>query len=81
LDEESLAVAFLVRVYRDFKQTMMKVDRWLAFTTIGFTHDIDQIPYELLFDAKKSRRSEFLATQDAIRESVEVTARIEVWMN
>jgi hypothetical protein len=52
-DEEQPAAAFLFKVYHDFKQTMIEVNIWGAFVTIGFTHDIEQSPYGLLFDEKK----------------------------
>jgi hypothetical protein len=41
LDEESRAAALLLKVYRDFKQTMVEVNAWEAFAAIEFTHDID----------------------------------------
>jgi hypothetical protein len=53
LDEESQVAAFLLKVCRDFKQTMVEVNKWRAFAVIGFTHNINQILYELLFDQEK----------------------------
>jgi hypothetical protein len=35
---------------------MVEVKTWSAFAAIGFTHDIDQIPYGLLFDEEKFRQ-------------------------
>jgi hypothetical protein len=36
---------------------MVEVNIWEAFEIIGFIHDIDQIPYVLLFDEEKFRQS------------------------
>jgi hypothetical protein len=57
LDEESQAAAFLLKVYRDFKQMIVEVNIWRAFAAIGFTCDINKIPYGLLFDEENFRRS------------------------
>jgi hypothetical protein len=56
-DEEQPAAAFLLKAYRDFKQTMIELNIWRAFAAIGFTHDIDQGPDGLLFDEQKLRQS------------------------
>jgi hypothetical protein len=32
---------------------MIEVNIWGAFAAIGFTHDIEQSPYGLLFDEEK----------------------------
>jgi hypothetical protein len=56
-DDEQPRVAFLLRVYRDFKQTVIEVNIWKAFEAIGITYDIEQIPYGLLFDEEKLRQS------------------------
>jgi hypothetical protein len=56
LDEESRAAAFLLKVYRDFKQTMVEVNIWGVFAVIGFVHDIDQIQYGLFSDEEKFRQ-------------------------
>jgi hypothetical protein len=55
-DEEQPAAAFLLKVYHDFKQTMIEVHIWGAFAAIGFSYDIAQNPYGLLFDEKKLRQ-------------------------
>jgi hypothetical protein len=57
LYEEQPATAFLRKVYHDFKQTMIEVNIWGAFTAIEFTHDIKQSPYGLLFDEEKLRQN------------------------
>jgi hypothetical protein len=54
LDEEQSAAAFLLKVCHNFKQTMIEVNIWKAFATIGFTHDIGQMSYGLLFDEENS---------------------------
>jgi hypothetical protein len=36
---------------------MVEVNIWGAFAAIGFTHDIEQNLYELLFDEEKFRQS------------------------
>jgi hypothetical protein len=41
LYEESRAAAFLLKVYRGFKQTIVEFNIWRAFTAIIFTRDID----------------------------------------
>jgi hypothetical protein len=57
LDEEQPAAAFLLKVYHDFKQTMIEINIWRAFPAIGFTHQIEQSPYESRFDEEKFRQS------------------------
>jgi hypothetical protein len=57
LDEEQSAAAFLLKVYHDFKKTMVELNIWEAFAAICFTHDIEQMPYGLLFDEQKFRQS------------------------
>jgi hypothetical protein len=55
-DEEQPAAAFLLKVYHDFKQAMIEIKIWTAFAAIGFTYDIEQSPYGLLFDEEKLRQ-------------------------
>jgi hypothetical protein len=57
LDEEQPAAAFIIKVYHDFKQTMVETNIWSTFAAIGFTHDIEQSPYGLLFDEEKFQQS------------------------
>jgi hypothetical protein len=47
LDEESIVTAFIIKVYHDFKETMVEINIWGAFSSIGLTHYIDQNPYGL----------------------------------
>jgi hypothetical protein len=37
-DEEQRAAAFIVKIYHDFKQTMVEINIWGAFSSIGLTH-------------------------------------------
>jgi hypothetical protein len=57
LKEEQMTAAFIIKVYHEFKQTMIEVNIQGAFRSIIFIHDIDQIPYGLLFDEEKFRQS------------------------
>jgi hypothetical protein len=50
LDETLPTAAFLIRVYHNFKQTVIEVNIWGAFAAIGFSYDITETPYRLLFD-------------------------------
>jgi hypothetical protein len=54
---ESGNVTFIIKLYHDFKQTMVEVNIWGAFSPIGFSYDITQNPYGLLFDEEKFRPS------------------------
>jgi hypothetical protein len=55
-NEESGTVAFIIELYHDFKQTMVKVNIRGAFSSIGFSYDIIQNPYGLLFNEEKFRQ-------------------------
>jgi hypothetical protein len=57
LDEERPAAAFLLKVSHDFKQTTIEINIWGAFTALGFTYDIKQNPYGVIFDEQKPRQS------------------------
>jgi hypothetical protein len=57
LGETLSAAAFLSRVYHDFKQTMIEVNIWGAFTAIGFSYDSMETPCRSLFDEEKLRQS------------------------
>jgi hypothetical protein len=57
LNEESETVAFILKLYHDFKQTIVEVNIWRAFSAIGFTHDMTQDPYGLFFDEEKFPQS------------------------
>jgi heptaprenylglyceryl phosphate synthase len=43
-DQEQSAAACLLKVYHDFKQTMIYVNISKTFAVIRFTHDIEQSP-------------------------------------
>jgi hypothetical protein len=65
LDETLSAAAFLIRVYHDFKQTLIEVNIWGPFAAIGFSYAITETPNRLLFDEQKLRRSRgFVALWD-----------------
>jgi hypothetical protein len=57
LDQAQSAAAFIIKVYHDFKQTMVKINIEGVFSSIGFIHDIDQNLHRLLFDEEKFRQS------------------------
>jgi hypothetical protein len=57
---------------------MMEVNGWGAFSTIRFSYDITQNPYELLFDEEKFRQSRgFLElwARDRLLESLSTRRR------
>jgi hypothetical protein len=56
-EKERPTVAILLRVHRDFKQTIIEVNIWKAFEVLGLTYDIEQIPCGLVFDEEKLRQS------------------------
>jgi hypothetical protein len=56
-NEESDTVAFIIKLYHDFKKLMMEVNIWGAFSAIGFSCDTTQNPYGLLFDEENFRQS------------------------
>jgi hypothetical protein len=56
-EEEQPTIAFLLKIYRDFKQTMIEANIWKAFEAIGLTYDIEETPCGLLFDEEKLRQS------------------------
>jgi hypothetical protein len=58
LDEEQPAAPFLIKVYHDYKQTMMEVKIWGAFAAIELTHDVIQNPYGSIFDEEKLRQGQ-----------------------
>jgi hypothetical protein len=44
-----------MKVYHDFKQTMVEPNIWEAFQAIGFEFDTEAEPYHLLFNEEKWR--------------------------
>jgi hypothetical protein len=54
-NEEADTAAFIIRLYHDFKQIMVEVNIWGAFSAIGFSYDISESPYRLLFGEEKFR--------------------------
>ena len=58
-EDERATVKFIMKVYHDFKQTMVEPNIWGAFRAIGFGFgfDTESEPYRLLFDGEKLRQS------------------------
>jgi hypothetical protein len=46
-----------MKVYHDFRQTMIWPNTWGAFRALGFEFDVRNVPYRLLFDEIKLRES------------------------
>jgi hypothetical protein len=57
LNEKSRTIAFILKLYLDFKQSMVELNISGAFSAIGLTHDLVQDPDGLLFDEEKFRQS------------------------
>jgi hypothetical protein len=59
-EDENEAVKFIMKLYRDFKQTMVEPNIWGAFRVIGFEFEFytEAEPYRLLFNKEKLRQSE-----------------------
>jgi hypothetical protein len=77
-NEEADTAAFIIRLYHDFKQTMVEVNMWGAFSAIEFSYDISESPYRLLFDEEKFRQSRGfmeLWAQDTPLESLSTRRR------
>jgi hypothetical protein len=58
LEDENETVRFIMKVYHDFKQTMVEPNTWGALQAIGFKFDTEAEPYRLLFNEEKLRQSE-----------------------
>jgi hypothetical protein len=58
-EDEKEAMKFIMKGYRDFKQTMVELNIWGAFRAIGFEFEFDTEaePYRLLFNEEKLRQS------------------------
>jgi hypothetical protein len=56
-DDDAATVKFIMKVYRDFKKTMVEPNIWAAFQTIGFEYDTGAEPDRLLFNEEKLRES------------------------
>jgi hypothetical protein len=50
-------VRFIMKVYHDFGQTMIRHNIWGAFRALGLEFDVKSVPYKLLFDEIKLRES------------------------
>jgi hypothetical protein len=58
LEDEKESVKFIMKVYHNFKQTMVEFNTWEAFQVIGFEFDTGAEPYRLLSNEEKLRQSE-----------------------
>jgi hypothetical protein len=56
-EEEKETVNFRMKVYPDFKQTIVEPNIWRAFQAIGFEFNTEGEPYHLLFNEEKLRQS------------------------
>jgi hypothetical protein len=58
-EDEKETVKFIMKVDRDFKQTMVEPNIWGAFRAIGFEFEFDTKaePHRLLFNEEKVRES------------------------
>jgi hypothetical protein len=59
-EHEKETVKFIMKVYCDFKQTMVEPNIWGDFREIGFDFEFDTEaePYRLLFNEQKLRQTE-----------------------
>jgi hypothetical protein len=57
LDDDIATLKCIMKVYRDFKKTMVEPNIWAAFQAIGFQYDMAAEPYRLLFNEEKLRES------------------------
>jgi hypothetical protein len=55
--DEKATVQFFMKVYHNFKQTMVEPNIWGAFQALGFEFDTRSEPYRLLFNEEKLRES------------------------
>jgi hypothetical protein len=55
--DEKATVKFVMKVYRDFKQTVVEPNIWGAFQALGFEFDTRSKPYRILFNEEKLRES------------------------
>jgi hypothetical protein len=50
-------VNFIIKVYHDFKHTMVESNTWRAFQALGLEFDTRSEPYSLSFNEEKLRES------------------------
>jgi hypothetical protein len=57
--EEKATATFIIKVYHDFKQTIVEPNAWEPFQAVGlkFEFDTRSEPYRLLFNEEKLRES------------------------
>jgi hypothetical protein len=56
-NDGSGTIAFIIKLYHDFRQIMVEVNIWGTFSAIGFSYDVTQNPYGLRLDEEKFRQS------------------------
>jgi hypothetical protein len=57
-EDEKETVRFIMKVYHDFKQTMVEFNTCEALQAIGFECETEEEPYRFLFNEEKSRQIE-----------------------
>jgi hypothetical protein len=57
--DEKATLKFIMKIYHDFKQTMVEPNLWGGFQALGFEFEFDTTswPYRLLFNEEKPRES------------------------
>jgi hypothetical protein len=56
-EDEKETVNFIMKVYHEFKQTIVESNIWGALQAIGFEFDTEAEPYRLLFNEEKFTQS------------------------
>jgi hypothetical protein len=56
-DDHNATVKFIMKIYLDFRQTMIQLNIGSAFRALGLEFDTRREPYGLLFDEEKLRES------------------------
>jgi hypothetical protein len=57
-ENEKETFKYIMKVYHDFKQTIVEPNIWRALQAIGVEFDTEANPYRLLFNEEKLRQSE-----------------------
>jgi hypothetical protein len=56
-EHDNATVKCMIKVYHDFRQTMVAPNRWMAFHALGLDFDMRRESYRLLFDEERLRGS------------------------
>jgi hypothetical protein len=56
-DDDDAMDRFIMKVYHDFGETMIRPNIWGAFRALELEFDVRSVPYRLLFDEMKLRES------------------------